>query len=136
MTGIPIRPIACPQSKDIRMKVTIAIFSTLPLLAACAGTGASYEPKLAFAPKPGYEQDLQICRDLARRESIWNDETRTEALVSAGLGALVGAADSNAGAGLLVGSATGAASGALNTRHTRKEILLECLRQRGQPVAG
>ncbi|SDX14438.1 hypothetical protein SAMN05444358_103151 [Ruegeria halocynthiae] len=105
-------------------------------LAACEGTGASYEPKLAAAPNPGYEQDLQHCRNLAKSEKVWNAETRTQALLGAAGGAVVGALEGDLGAGAVVGGAAGAASGALETRYSRKDILLECLRQRGQPVAG
>lgn len=118
------------------MKRYLAPLIPFVFLAACEGTGASYEPKLAATANPGYEQDLQHCRELAKSENIWNAETKTEALIGAATGALVGAADGDLGAGALVGGAAGATSGALGTRHTRKDILLECLRQRGQPVAG
>ena len=118
------------------MKRCAAFLIPAVFLAACEGTGASYEPKLAAAPNPGYEQDLQYCRDLAKSEKVWNAETKTQALIGAAGGALVGAIDGDLGAGALVGGAAGATSGALDTRFTRKDILLECLRQRGQPVAG
>ncbi len=118
------------------MKSKLITLAPLLLTVACSGTGASYEPKLAATPNPGYETDLEQCRQLAKTEGLWNAETRTTALVGTVAGALAGAADSGAGAGALVGGATGATAGALNTRHERKTILLECLKPRGQPVAG
>lgn len=118
------------------MQRSAVLLIPIALLAACEGTGASYEPKFAAAPNPGYEQDLQYCRDLAKSEKVWNAETRTQALLGAAGGALVGALDGDLAAGAIVGGAAGATSGALDTRFTRKDILLECLRLRGQPVAG
>ncbi|MCV6586916.1 MAG: glycine zipper family protein [Marinibacterium sp.] len=110
----------------------------LPLgFAACTGTGASYEPKLAKAPKPGYDADLAQCRELARSEGLLNPETRTKAILGAGAGALAGAGDADdVVAGTIVGAVAGTAVGAADTRFERKTILIECLKQRGQPVAG
>ena len=124
--------------KDLKLA---ALMMALPLggLAACAGTGASYEPKLAAAPAPGYAKDLEECRNLARSERVMNPETQTQAVIGGIIGGLAGAEDGNGEeiiAGMVLGAATGAAVGAADTRHTRKSILLECLKQRGQPVAG
>jgi len=119
-------------------------FYLLPVLivAACAGTGAQHQPVLSAAPKPGYDQDLKACGEIARTQSAWGPETRTQAAIGATIGALAGVADDTGGdlqttlAGAAVGAATGAAAGALDTRTTRKDTLIQCLRDRGYPVAG
>lgn len=120
------------------------ILIALPLLmtAACSGTGAQHQPVLSATAEPGYEQDLSACRDLAKSQGLWNPETQTQAALGAAIGALAGAADGtgdstgNVLAGALVGGVTGAGAGALDMRDTRKDILLQCLRDRGHPVAG
>lgn len=120
------------------LKPTIlTVLLPLGFVAACTGTGASYEPKLAAAPNPGYEADLAHCRKLARSEGLMNPETRTKAALGAVAGAIAGAGDSSdVAAGALVGAVTGTAIGTADSRFERKNILVECLKQQGQPVAG
>lgn len=97
---------------------------------------------LSAVPGPGYDQDLSDCSTLAKAQKAWNPETRTQAAIGATLGALAGLADNDVSntngaiAGAVVGGAVGAASGALDTRDTRKNTLIQCLRDRGHPVAG
>ncbi|WP_146345884.1 glycine zipper family protein [Falsiphaeobacter marinintestinus] len=119
-------------------------FCLLPLIltGACAGTGAQHQPVLSAVPGPGYDQDLNDCSALAKSQRIWNPETKTQAVLGATVGALAGLADDTvdsaegAIAGAMVGAASGAALGAADMRNTRKDILIECLRDRGHPVAG
>lgn len=116
----------------------------LPLFAvtACSGTGAQHQPVLSAAAGPAYEKDLAQCRALAKSQGLWNPETRTQAALGAAIGALAGLADDSvdnaegAIAGAVVGAAAGTAAGAADMRHTRKDVLVECLRDRGHPVAG
>lgn len=122
--------------KDAKLNL-LAVLLPFGLLAACSGTGASYEPKLAAMPNPGYEADLAECRALAKSESLMSPETRTKAVIGGVVGGLAGAGDTqDVLAGAVVGAASGAVIGAAETRFERKTILLECLKQRGQPVAG
>lgn len=115
----------------------LLLIAAMAVSAACSGTGASYEPKLAAAPNATYDEDLEQCRALARSEGVLNPETRTKAALGAAAGALAGAGDSgDVAVGALVGAMTGTAVGAADTRFERKTILVECLKQRGQPVAG
>lgn len=115
---------------------SILLVTAMGIAAACSGTGASYEPVLAATPTDSYQQDLEDCRTLARNEGLMNPETRTKAVIGLATGAIAGAADDNAGAGALVGAVTGTVVGASDTRFERKKILVECLKQRGQPIAG
>ncbi len=121
------------------------VLTALPLAlvtAACSGTGAQHEPILSAEPGPAYSQDLDQCRALAKSQKLWNPETRSQALIGAGVGALAGLADETVGnaegalAGAAVGSAAGAVAGAADMRNTRRDILIECLRDRGYSVAG
>nr|WP_170540736.1 glycine zipper family protein [Ruegeria arenilitoris] len=123
-----------------RFKLTV-----LPLAlvtAACSGTGAQHQPILSAEPGPAYAADLDQCRALAKSQDLWNPETRSQALIGAGVGALAGISNDTVGnaegaiAGAAVGSAAGAVAGAAEMRNTRRDILIECLRQRGHPVAG
>lgn len=122
-----------------------SLFLILPVLAisaACSGTGAQHQPVLSAAPAAGYDEDLDQCRALAKSQGIWNPETRSTAAIGAAVGALAGLADDTvsdaegAVAGAVVGGAAGAAAGAADMRNTRKDILIQCLRDRGHPVAG
>lgn len=120
------------------------LFFCLPLIltAACAGTGAQHKPVLSAVPGPGYDQDLNDCSTLAKSQGLWNPETKTNTVIGATIGALSGLGDETidsteaALAGAVVGAAAGATAGALEMRNTRKDILVECLRDRGHPVAG
>ncbi|MGV6850368.1 MAG: glycine zipper family protein [Marinibacterium sp.] len=114
----------------------------LTLTAGCSGTGAEHQPVLSAVPDPSYQSDLAQCRSLAKSQKIWNPETGTQAAIGAAIGALAGMADEtgneleNAIAGGVVGGAAGAGAGALEMRHTREDILIRCLRDKGHPVVG
>ncbi len=114
----------------------------LMLLAACAGTGAEHQPVLSAVADPGYQQDLTACRSIAKSQKLWNPETQTQAALGMAIGALAGVADDsgdradNALGGAIVGGVAGAGAGALEMRNTRKDVLVQCLRDRGHPVAG
>lgn len=112
------------------------------ITAACSGTGAQHQPVLSAEPGPAFAADLGQCRAVAKSQNLWNPETRSQALIGAGVGALAGIADDSVGnaegvlAGAAVGSAAGAVAGAADMRNTRRDILIECLQQRGHPVVG
>lgn len=123
-------------------RFTLTVLPLALVTAACSGTGAQHQPVLSAEPGPAYVADLDQCRALAKSQDLWNPETRTQALIGAGIGALAGISDDTVGntegaiAGAAVGSAAGAVAGAAEMRNTRRDILIECLRQRGHPVAG
>ena len=123
-------------------RFTLTVLPLALVTAACSGTGAQHQPVLSAEPGPAYTADLDQCRALAKSQDLWNPETRTQALIGAGIGTLAGISDDTVGntegaiAGAAVGSAAGAVAGAAEMRNTRRDILIECLRQRGHPVAG
>ncbi|WP_170461002.1 glycine zipper family protein [Ruegeria arenilitoris] len=123
-------------------RFTFTVWPLALVTAACSGTGAQHQPVLSAEPGPAYAADLDQCRALAKSQDLWNPETRSQALIGAGVGALAGISDDTVGntegaiAGAAVGSTAGAFAGAAEMRNTRRDILIECLRQRGHPVAG
>ncbi len=121
----------------------LAIAALIPVLtAACSGTGAQHEPVLSVMPGPAYTQDLADCRALAKSQELWNPETRSQTVIGATVGALAGLGDDSVSngngalAGAIVGAGVGAAKGATDMRHTRRAVLVQCLRERGHSVAG
>jgi len=92
----------------------------LVLMAACAESGANYQPILDGAPTPAYQADLTACQALARNQNQFDQETMAATVLGAGVGAALGEADSGDALG-------GAVAGAL---------AIECLRGRGHRVVG
>jgi uncharacterized protein YcfJ len=108
------------------------------LLAACADSGANYTPILDGAPSAAFQSDLSACRALARNQRQFDQETAGAAVLGAGAGALLGAADENGDAvgGAIAGAFAGGVAGAVNASERREAIVIECLRGRGHRVVG
>ncbi|SNT20035.1 glycine zipper family protein [Tropicimonas sediminicola] len=120
------------------MKPTYLPLLLAAILAACADSGANYRPILDGTPTPAYEADLAACQQLARDQRAFDQETAAAAVLGAGAGALLGAADDDADAagGAIVGALAGGTAGAVNANDRRQEIVIECLRGRGHLVVG
>jgi len=96
-------------------------------------TGASYRPIVDGGDLTHYESDLAECQSVATQRDYVNDETKSDAVVGAIIGAIAGA-DGDRGdivAGALVGAAVGGGSKAYDVRTERKNIVINCMRQRG-----
>lgn len=109
------------------------------LLSGCANTAADYEP-LVDGPKDAlFYDDLADCKQLAEQREYLNGDTKSEALLGAGIGALAGAVGGDGGdilAGAVVGGALSAGGRAWETRDERKGIVVECMLGRGHRVVG
>ncbi len=126
-------------------KFKTAIFTSLIsscALSACATGGAAHQP-IVDGPRDGvYYQDLAECRSYAEERRYDNSDVRTQALVGAGIGGLLGLANAYSAdegdffTGALIGGLFGGGSEALKTRGQRREILLNCLANRGHNVLG
>ncbi|MEC3863164.1 glycine zipper family protein [Mesobacterium sp. TK19101] len=114
------------------------LLGTVSLLAACADTGANYTPILDGAPTAAYQADLAECRALARDQRQFDQETAGAAVLGAGAGALLGAADDDGTAlgGAVAGALAGGVAGIANSAERRQAIVIECLRGRGHHVVG
>jgi outer membrane lipoprotein SlyB len=121
------------------MSRSIAILLGL-CLAACA---QSYEPIIDMkgVDQAKYQQDLSECRAYAERVSPVGQAATSGglgALLGAALGAIVGAFSGDAGTGAAlggsVGAVGGAASGAGAGVSEQKQVINNCLRNRGYSV--
>ena len=117
-------------------KFTLAA-TLLLLTTACANTGADYRPIVDGPMDQSYSQDLTDCRALAKQRGYDKGEVKSDALLGAGIGAIAGgAAEGVEGAigGLIVGGLIGGGGRAWDTQEERKEIVINCLKQRGHRV--
>ena len=109
------------------------------LLSACANTGADYTPIVDGPQDFSYTQDLSDCQTLAKQRSYTNGDVKSDALLGAGIGAVAGGVDEGIGGaigGLLVGGLIGGAGRSWETQGERKDVVVECLKQRGHRVVG
>ncbi|UWQ16393.1 glycine zipper family protein [Jannaschia sp. M317] len=121
------------------MKIAkFALCLLLVLVAACDDSGADYGPILDGPPTPAFRADLAACQSLARNQRQFDQETAGAAVLGAGAGALLGAADDDAEAagGAIVGALAGGVAGAVTARERREAIVVECVRGRGHRVVG
>jgi uncharacterized protein YcfJ len=118
--------------------VTMSLCILPVLLAACAGSGANYTPILDGPPTPAFQSDLSACQTLARNQRQFDQETAGAAILGAGAGALLGAADEDADAagGAIAGALAGGVAGAVTASERREAIVVNCLRGRGHHVVG
>lgn len=120
----------------MRTKITIST-AMLALVAACADSGANYQPILDGAPTPAYQADLDACQALARNQTQFDEDTIAATVLGAGVGAVLGEVDSgDALEGAIAGALAGGVSGAVDASEKREAIVIECLRGRGHRVVG
>ncbi len=109
--------------------------TVLVLVAACADSGANYQPILDGTPTPAYNADLTACQTLARAQ--FDQETLGATVLGAGVGAALGEADSgDALGGAFAGALAGGVASVLDVNERRESIVIECLRGRGHRVVG
>jgi len=119
------------------MKFLIIIPACLTL-AACADSGANYQPILDGAPTAAYRADLAACQSLSANQTQFYQETLGATVLGAGAGAALGEFDNDGEAlgGAVAGALAGGVAGAVNASERREAIILECLRGRGHRVVG
>ena len=120
------------------MRTTITISTAmLALVAACADSGANYQPILDGAPTQTYQADLDACQALARNQTQFDEDTIAASVLGAGVGAVLGEVDSGDPLeGAIAGALAGGVSGAVDASEKRQSIVIECLRGRGHRVVG
>lgn len=119
------------------MKLLMIIPACLTV-AACADSGANYQPILDGPSTAAYRADLAACQSLAHNQNQFDQETLGATVLGAGAGAALGELDDDANAlgGAVVGALAGGVAGAVNASERREAIVLECLRGRGHRVVG
>jgi uncharacterized protein YcfJ len=120
------------------MKPVFLVLSSIAALTACADSGANYRPILDGQPSAAFQSELSACQTLARDQRQFDQETAGAAVLGAGAGALLGAADEDADAagGAIAGALAGGVAAAVNASERREAIVMECLRGRGHAVVG
>jgi uncharacterized protein YcfJ len=121
-----------------QMMKYLITFPIMLTVAACAESGANYQPVLDGPATPVYQSDLAACQTLARDQKQFDQETLGATAMGAGAGAVLGEVDDDGDAlgGAVVGAIAGGAAGAVNASERRKAIVIECLRGRGHRVVG
>lgn len=120
------------------MKPIALTLIAMPLIAACADSGANYQPILDGPVTAAYQADLAACQALARNQNQMDQETLGAAVLGAGAGALLGQIDDGGDAlgGAVAGALAGGAASAVDVSERREAIVVECLRGRGHRVVG
>ena len=119
------------------MKKTLMIAAALPVLAACAESGANYQPILGGALSETYQADLAACQALARNQNQFDQERVAATVLGAGAGAILGEADSgDALGGAVAGALAGGVASSVDVNERREAIVIECLQGRGHRVVG
>ena len=120
----------------MKAQLTLAT-AGLVLVAACADSGANYQPILDGTPTAAYQADLTACQALARNQNQFDQETMAATVLGAGVGAALGEADGgDALGGAVAGALAGGVSSAFDASERREAIVVECLRGRGHRVVG
>lgn len=119
-------------------QLNATLLCTALVLTGCAGTADNYQPIVDGSKSHSYNSDLTACQSLSRQKSYLNGDVKTSALIGGAIGALAGAGGDSGDllGGALVGSLTGGADEAIETRTARKNIVIQCMRQRGHAVVG
>lgn len=120
----------------MKTQLTLSAAGLVPM-AACADSGANYQPILDGTPTGTYQADLTACQGLARNQNQFDQETMAATVLGAGIGAALGEADSDdALGGAIAGALAGGVSSAVDASERREAIVVECLRGRGHRVVG
>ena len=130
--------------RPLRLSPALAGPATL-IFAASMLSACARQPIVDYM-QPGfdqvaYQQDLSQCQMLADQVNVQGETAQSTAiggLIGAGLGALTGSFNANAGRGALIGGSFGAASGLVSggssASERRNRVVRNCLAGRGYRV--
>lgn len=124
----------------MRLAKTISAIPLVAVLAACATSGANYQPVIDGPVSANYSQDLAACQTLASQQGALSSTTGEKALagaaVAGGTMAVFNNRGTNARDAALVGAATGLVAGAVDQQQNKEAIIRNCMRGRGYNVVG
>jgi len=113
--------------------VAVTILSGL-FLGGCTttNTGASHRPIIDGRVNQQYEIDLRECQAIASQRDYFSNENTQNTIAGAAVGGILGA-DGLSGVvtGAAIGAAIAATGSALNTRGDQKDIVINCMQNRG-----
>lgn len=120
------------NEKATKLTVTAAM---VLFMTACTtmNTGADYRPIVDGGDLANYEVDLGECKLVAEQRDYVNDETKSDAAIGAVIGAIAGSGGDRGDiiGGAIAGAAVGAGGKAYDVRTERKNIVINCMRNRG-----
>lgn len=115
--------------------IILSAIAVVNLLSGCANldSGASYRPIVDGGILTHYERDLTACQQVARQRKYLNDDAITDAAVGAIIGSLAGSGGNRNDiiGSALIGGTLGAATKVVDAHTERKNIVINCMRQRG-----
>ncbi|MEP2533620.1 glycine zipper family protein [Shimia sp.] len=116
---------------------------TLPVvlgLAACANSGANYQPVVDGPVGPNYNADLAQCQQLAASQGALDSNAGGKAAAGAGVAAATTAVFNNEGNNVRDAAAVGALAGltasAIDQNSKKEAIVRNCMSKRGYNVVG
>lgn len=119
---------------ETTLKVAVtAAFVLFTTACTSLNAGSGHRPIVDGGDLSNYEVDLTECQAVAEQREYMNDETKSDAAIGATIGALAGAGGDRGDiiGGALVGAVVGAGGKAYDTRTERKNIVINCMRNRG-----
>lgn len=119
-----------------RFRNMMALLGGTIALSGCFATGAQHRPIVDGGDLANYETDLAECQHVAEQREYVNEETKTDALIGAVIGALAGIGESKEDTigGAAVGALIGGGAQAYQTIDERKKIVIRCMQGRGYNV--
>lgn len=110
------------------------------LVAACATSGANYQPVIDGAVGANYNNDLAQCQNLAASQGALDSNAAGKAAAGAGVAAAGTAVFNNRGNNVrdaaVVGALVGITASAIDQNSNKEAIVRNCMRQRGYNVVG
>ena len=124
----------------MRLLKSFSAIALAGLTAACATSGANYQPVIDGPVGPNYSADLASCQNLAAQQGALATSTGESALAGAAVAGGSTAIFSNTGTNVrdaaLAGAAAGVVSGAFDQQRNKEAIIRNCMRGRGYRVVG
>ncbi|WP_068109750.1 hypothetical protein [Tropicimonas marinistellae] len=124
----------------MRLIKPVSAIALAAITAACANSGANYQPVIDGAVGPNYSSDLAQCQALASQQGAFDSNTGGNMLAGAAIAggstAVFNNKGTNARDAALLGAAAGATAGALQQQSNKETIIRNCMRQRGYNVVG
>jgi hypothetical protein len=119
---------------------TLSVLALSGSVAACANSGANYQPVIDGPVGANYQNDLAECQALAASGATIDGKTASSAAIGAGVGAassvLWNGNSSELGEAAAVGALAGITSSAIEKNAQRESIVKNCVRGRGHNVVG